>query len=224
MVKAFDLLGMKNKDSGIALTPWVLLYFFVALYLFLLLFCQNLHISAKYVVQDALASSALAGEVADLEVFSGYQDLVITDLDYAREVFEDSLRASLNLSEQGYPKEGSVYFDNSVPVQITELTIYNLAQGQIYKTDLLQEYGTLQYAAETGLAADSRCIWQGPLMDDLGLYACSVQMLDGQTKEITNTSLYAKISFGVRSFDGSVIILEKDILTDIQQNESMEAL
>lgn len=214
-----EIFNLRSKDPGMALTPWILLYFFVAVFLFLLVFTQNLHIATKYQVQDALACAALAGEVADLSVHEVYQDIVITDLDYAKEVFEDSLRASLNLSEQGYPHEQSAYFDSSVPVQITELTVYNVSRGQVFSTNLLQSGGTLQYTEADGLAADSRCILRGNLQDGTGNYLSSIQMLDGEIKEIKNTSLYAKISFGVRSMNGNTVMVEKDILTDIQQNE-----
>ena len=207
-----------EKDDGVSLMPWIILYFFVALCLFLLLFNQNLHISTKYTVQDGLAAAALAGEVVDMDILSQDEELVITDLGYARSVFEESLEASLNLSSDGYPNENSVYFDSRVPVTIEELTIYNVAQGQIYKTDLLSSSGTLNYQYGVGLVPDSRCQFVGMLKESDGDYAYSVTMLDGQTKEIHTTSLYAKISFGVRGFNGNAVVVEKDILTDIQEN------
>lgn len=208
-----------RKDSGMSLTPWVLLYFFIIVYLFLLLFCQSMHISTKYVVQDALASAALAAEVADLEVLAGQQELVITDLDMAKDAFFESLQATLQLTAQGYPASDSAYFDDRMPIQVEELTLYNVTQGQVYQTDLLHESGTLLFSGDTGLSMENRCILQGSLVDAANQYACTVTMIDGQTKQIKNTSLYARISFGVRGYDQSVVKLEKDILTDIQLNE-----
>ncbi|MBQ8664037.1 MAG: hypothetical protein IJ471_09300 [Eubacterium sp.] len=178
-----------------------------------------MHISTKYVVEDALAAAALAGEVADMELFSQYQELIITNLDYSKEVFEESLQASLGLSEQGYPPAESVYFESSVPIQIVELTLYNVCQGQVYTTDLLTASGTLSFTEAEGLGASSGCELQGSLLTDTGTYAYSVNMLSGQKKAIKNTSLYAKIQFGISGYDGTVVMVEKDILTDIQQNE-----
>lgn len=208
----------KTADQGISLMPWIMLYFFMAVCLFLLLFCQNLHISSKYMVQDGLAAAALAGEVADLGVLSQDKELIITDLDYSKSVFEESLYASLNLSSRGYPSEESVYFDHRVPVKIEELTIYNVTRGQIYKTDLLQSSGALEYVTGVGLIPDSRCLPVGPLMNQIGEYGYRVTMIDGTEKEIRTTSLYARISFGVKGFNGNTVIVEKDILTDIQEN------
>ncbi len=208
-----------KKDYGMALTPWVLLYFFIALYLFFLIFCQNMHVSTKYLVQDGLASAALAGEVADLDVYSQYHEIVITDLDYCKSMFEESLQANFHLTDQGYPSEHSAYFDRTVPIQIQELTLYNISQGKVYRTNLLQENGKLVYEAETGLENDARCVSLGDLPAKTGQYTCYVTMMDGQKKEIKNTSLYARISFGVKGYDKSTVIVEKDILTDIQQNE-----
>ena len=207
------------KDPGMTLTPWILFYFFLAVFLFLMIYCQNIYSSTKYQVEDALAAAALAGEVADLSIYNNYQEIVITDLDYSKGVFEDALQASLHLSENGYPSESSVYFDHRVPVTVTALRIYNVSNEQVFLTDLLKESGILQYTEEEGLAADSRCILQGPHKDDMGAFPCWVQMLNGQRKEIQNTSLYAKISFGVRTMDGHMFMVEKDILTDIAQNE-----
>lgn len=211
---------VKNKkDLGMSLAPWVLLYFFIAVFLLLIFFQHNLHISTKYVVEDGLAAAALAGEVADLDIYSQYQELVITDLDYAREVFEDSLKAALELDDEGYPKGESVYFVESVPVQIMELSVYNVSGGQVYKTNLLTEAGQLQYETVGGLAFDDRYIAQGPLLDDSGAYRCAVTMLDGEEKLIRNTSLYARIRFGIPGYNGADMMLEKDIMTDIQINE-----
>ena len=217
-IKDVSLKVFQQKDDGISLIPWTILYFFIALCLFLLLFSQNLHITTKYVVQDGLAAAALAGEVADLSVLSQDKELVIIDLDYSETVFRESLQASLNLDAGGYPKENSVHFDSSTPVQVKELGVYNVSQGQIYKTDLLHAAGKLNYETGVGIIPDSRCRVISELQDENGNYMYSVTMLDGQEKEIRTTSLYAKISFGVKGFNGNTVIIEKDILTDIQEN------
>ncbi|MBQ8663489.1 MAG: hypothetical protein IJ471_06500, partial [Eubacterium sp.] len=138
---------------------------------------------------------------------------------YSKEVFAESLQASLGLSKQGYPPAESVYFDERVPIQIVELTLYNVCQGQVYITDLLTVSGTLTFDEAEGLGAASDCELQESLLTDTGTYACSVSMLSGQQKAIKTTSLYAKIQFGITGYDGSVVMVEKDILTDIQQNE-----
>lgn len=219
IVTPFQQKGWWQKDSGMSLTPWVLLYFFIIVYLFFLLFCHSMHISTKYVVQDALASAALAAEVADLEVLGGCQELVITDLDTAKDAFYESLQATLQLTEQGYPSSNSAYFDDRMPVHVEELTLYNVAQGQVYKTDLLHENGILLFMEDTGFSQEERCDLQGKLLDAANQYNCGITMLNGETKQIKNTSLYARISFGVKGYDQSVVRVEKDILTDIQLNE-----
>lgn len=209
---------MRKKDDGVSLIPWMMVYFFVAVCLFLLLFAQNVHISAKYMVQDSLAAAALAGEVVDLDILSQEKDLVITNLDYAREMFEDSLKASLQLSPMGYPDKNSVCFDASVPVSVEQLLIYNVSKGQVYVTDLLKSKGVLDYEAGRGLITDSRLRLLGALTKTDGTYAHCVTMLDGEQKEICTTSLYARIRFGVLGFDGRTVMVEKDVLTDIQEN------
>lgn len=212
-------LHFSKKDAGISLLPWTLFYFFLTVCLFLLLFQQNIHISSKYLVQDSLAAAALAGEVADLKVLSTDKELVITDLDHARTVFEESLAASLHLDAAGYPLAESVYLDSRMPVTIETLKIFNVSKGVIYETDLLQAFGNLEYKMGVGLQPDSRSRILGSLLDQNGRYTNVITMLDGEQKEIRTTSLYAKIRFGVRGFQGDTIAVEKDIMTDIQENK-----
>ncbi len=207
-----------EKEDGIILLPWLILYFFVSLCLFIMIFAQNIHVSTKYVVQDGLAAAALAGEVADLEMLSQYNELLITDLIYSRQMFEESIRASLNLNADGYPDSQSAYFDPSVPVQVIELKIYNVSREKVYVSDLLKATDNIVYDETNGLSLDPQSELLGDLMSDTREYLQHVVMVDGEEKEIKSTSLYAKIRFAVPGFYGRTIILEKDILTDIKGN------
>lgn len=210
---------MKKKDDGISLIPWFVLYFFVALCLFLMILSQNIRISTKFMIQDGLAAAALAGEVVDLDVLSRNEELVITDVAYARSVFEDSLQASLCLDEEGYPDGRAVRLDPRIPVEPVKLVVYNVSGGMVYQTDLLTTSGKLHYDPVSGLIPDAGCRLIGPLLREDGSYALHVTMLDGENKEIRTTALYGRIRFGIKGFHGNTIVLEKDILTDIQENE-----
>lgn len=210
---------LKMKDAGVSLIPWFMMYFFIAVCLFLLLFSQNITITTKYMIQDSLAAAALAGEIADLDVLSRENEVIIKDLDYAKQVFWESLQASLQLDAQGFPQENSIYFDSTVPITVEELTVYNVSRKKVYKTDLLRSSGSLQYDSAAGLTAGAWCSEIGSLCDEHGNYIQKVAMLDGTQKEIHTTSLYAKIRFGIRGINGGTIILEKDVLTDIQENQ-----
>ena len=87
--------------------------------------------------------------------------------------------------------------------------------------------GVLDYREETGLAGESRAVCMGNLLKQEGKlmegakdgdYNFSVTMLDGEKKKIKGTSLYARIRLGVRSYGGGTAVVEKDILTDVVEN------
>ena len=65
---------IKKKDGGFAAVPWVLMTFFLGVLMFLFLFYQSMGMAAKYMVQDALASAALAGEVVDMDILSSQDE------------------------------------------------------------------------------------------------------------------------------------------------------
>ena len=171
-------------------------------------------------VQDALASAALAGEVVDMDILSSQDEYLITDLSKTRALFEDTLKQSLRLDAGFRPVEDASCFVRDMPVEIQELTLYNVSGGQVYKTDLLRGGGVLDYREETGLAGESRAVCMGNLMEGAkdGDYNFSVTMLDGEKKKIKGTSLYARIRLGVRSYGGGTAVVEKDILTDVVEN------
>lgn len=218
---------IKKKDGGFAAVPWVLMTFFLGVLMFLFLFYQSMGMAAKYMVQDALASAALAGEVVDMDILSSQDEYLITDLSKTRALFEDTLKQSLRLDAGFRPVEDASCFVRDMPVEIQELTLYNVSGGQVYKTDLLRGGGVLDYREETGLAGESRAVCMGNLLKQEGKlmegakdgdYNFSVTMLDGEKKKIKGTSLYARIRLGVRSYGGGTAVVEKDILTDVVEN------
>lgn len=219
---------MMKKDSGYAAVPWVLMIFFLAVFMFIYIFYQSMGMSAKYIVQDALASSALAGEVVNVDILSSQNEYLITDLSNTKDIFEDTLKSTLHLDDSFRPEKNSAYFQRDIPLRIEELTIYNVSRDRVYKTDLLRHNGILNYSDENGLSYEPKADCMGRLLKNKKIqpeeikeedYNFSVIMLDGEEKKIKGTSLYARIRLGVRSYGGDAAVVEKDILTDITGND-----
>ena len=219
--------SLKKKDRGFAAIPWTLMLFFISVLLFAMLFYQSMGLSAKYMVQDALASAALAGETVDMDLLSEEDEYLITDLSQTKAAFEESLKEALSLDEAFRPSKDSAYFEAGVPLGIQELTVYNVSGGQVYKTDLLRQKGVLEYREESGLAGEPKALCMGSLLKQEGGllkgakdgdYRISVTMLDGREKKIKGTSLYARIRLGLKTYGKKTAVVEKDILTDIAGN------
>lgn len=215
---------IRKKDRGIASAPWILMVFFLTAFFMAVVFHESISSSAGYAVQDALASAALAAEVPDLDVLSERNEYVITDLTQARTSFIQSLKSTLNLDDELCAGENSPYFAEESTVQIKQLDLYNVSAGKVWKTDLLQSEGILEWTSGEGLKADTRLYEVGNLVSETDISSDnvpdevleqSVTMLDGTGKKIRNTSVYARIKVNLRSAYGHTVEGEKDILTDI---------
>ena len=211
-----------------AVIPWSLAGIFLLLFLGGAVCSYMLQCSALYVVQDALAFAALAGQTPDLEVYSSEGELVITDLSRAKEAFMQSFRQCLSLDEGFYPDPRSVYFSSEMPFSVEVLDLYNVSYGSVYKTDLLTAEGKLQFLPGNGIAKDRRVSEIGNIKKQLSFgqrvrkktgrqsgNSIYIQMHNGRKKEICGTSVYARIRFGIKAYGGKTLPVELDILTDV---------
>lgn len=216
-----------KKDKGIASAPWILTVFFITAFLLAVVFYESISSSAGYIVQDALASAALAAEVPDLDILSIRNEYVITDFTKAKTAFIQSLKSTLNLDDELCVGKKSPYFAEGSQIQIQQLDLYNVSAGKVWKIDLLQSGGVLKWTPEEGLLKDARLHEVGSLtmqtdgsQTDLKdtVWKQSVTMLDGTVRKIQNTSVYARIRVRLRSIYGHTTAGEKDIFTDIVPN------
>ena len=184
---------LKIKGSGkIEFFTGLLAVFIVTLVMFVCLKISHFMIAGAY-VEDALAASNLASTLIDVEEYGKSYTLRIGDPQSAYEIYKEALAVNLALDENGVSSQKELLEGQ---VKILTYMVYNV-EGDRVNVYSLSEGETMQllYSGEIG----------------------QVHTPDGIFVE--TTTIYSRVSFGVKGLGKQYIYAEKEKSADVKRNE-----
>ncbi len=126
-------------------------------------------------IRDGLDSACLAAALIDLEDYAKDRFIFMSDYEYNRQVFLETLKENLNLNSDYTPKQNGI-FDK---ITVHELVIYNIADGELYSCSFFDG--------------------KSPVLKSEG-YDKNKKTPDG--KQIESSTVYADIGMNIKSFAG----------------------
>ena len=181
------------KHAGkIDLFVGLLAVFIVTLVMFVCLKVSHFMIAGAY-VEDALAASNLASALVDIEEYGKSHTLRIADPQESYEIYKEALAINLQLDEEGQSLQKELLAGT---VKILDYRVYNV-NGNTVDVFTLTEGGTVQktLSGENG----------------------QIYTPDGILVE--TTTVYSRISFGVKGLGQQYIYAEKEKSVDVKRNE-----
>lgn len=179
---------MRQKESGqIGLSVGTFMILFVMVFLCAALQLERYRVAAGY-MEDALAASALASAVIDVEEYGITNNIIIEDYEEAYARFARAVKGNLNLDDSGEGKTGGVV---NGKVSIVKYIIYNVS-GQTVRVECRDENGAISVQ-----------------MGNLG------ELTAPNGVRIESTSVYGEVAFFVESFPGMNMEARQGKLVDI---------
>lgn len=140
-------------------------------------------------VEDGLVSANLACSIVDLQEYGQSNEIRIPDFDQAYEIYWEALRANLNLTAAGEPKDQKLI---SGPVSVEEFTIYQVSGDDVVQICRTQaQTNSHTYPGGKG----------------------SLETPDG--KRIESTTVYSRIGFDIRGYGNERFYVQKENSVDI---------
>lgn len=170
--------------------------FLMALIVALFQFKTYVYMVAGAYVEDALAASALASALIDVEEYGRSHNVRIADTRNAFRIYRDALYHNLALDEDGFSEKSELLTGR---VLLEEYIVYNVSQEEI------------QIASYDG---EGNCLALESAM------AGTVRTPDGILVE--HTTVYGCISFQVKGLLGEIIDARKEKSIDIVRCNSGE--
>ena len=183
---------LRIKSSGKMELFWGLLaVFIVTLVMFVCLKVSHFMIAGAY-VEDALAASNLASALIDIEEYGKSYTLRIKDPQNAYKIYKEALAVNLALDENERSSQAELLEGK---VKILSYMVYNVEGNQVYIFSLSEsETMQLLVSGEVG----------------------TIHTPDGILVE--TTTIYSKISFGVKGLGKQYIYAEKEKSVDVKRN------
>lgn len=184
---------LRIKSSGkIELFMGLLAVFLVTLVLFVCLKVSYFMIAGAY-VEDALAASNLASALVDIEEYGKSYTLRIKNPQSAYEIYKEALAVNLALDENEISSQTELLKGQ---IKILSYMVYNV-EGNRVNIFSLSESETMQLLAFGEVGA--------------------IHTPDGILVE--TTTVYSKISFGVKGLGKQYIYAEKEKSVDVKRNQ-----
>ena len=184
---------LRIKGSGkIELFIGLLAVFIVSMVMFVCLKVSHFMIAGAY-VEDALAASNLASALIDIEEYGKSYTLRIFDPQSAYKIYKEALAVNLALNEKGRSSQTELLEGQ---IKILSYMVYNV-EGNRIDIFSLSESGTMQLLSS----------------EEVG----TIHTPDGILVE--TTTIYSKISFGVKGLGKQYIYAEKEKSVDVKRNQ-----
>ena len=184
---------LRIKGSGkIELFIGLFAVFLVTLVMFFCLKVSHFMIAGAY-VEDALAASNLASALIDIEEYGKSYTLRIKDPQSAYEIYKEALAVNLALDENEISSQTELLKGQ---IKILSYMVYNV-EGNRIDIFSLSESGTMQLLSS----------------EEVG----TIHTPDGISVE--TTTIYSKISFGVKGLGKQYIYAEKEKSVDVKRNQ-----